>query len=183
VSLDLDVHLSAIAAGDAQAFALWLAGAEGILRGRLRSFAGSVDTEAVLQESMLRVWQVAPKFKPDGRPNSLLRLACRICRNYAVDEIRRAGRSPIELLDADAAVEVSAPDPLLRRAIALCREALPAAPARALSLRLDACGARHDRELAERAEMTLNTFLKNVGRARKLLVECLRKRGIALETT
>ena len=28
--------------------------------------------------------------------------------------------------------------------------------------------------------MTLNTFLQNVGRARKLIAECLRKRGVDL---
>ena len=181
MSLDLDVHLSAIAAGDTQAFGQWLAGAEGVLRGRLRSFAGAVDTEAILQESLLRVWQVAPGVRLDGRPNSLLRLACRICRNHAVDEIRRAGRSPIDLADVDSPVLVDAPDPLLRRAIQLCRDALPSAPARALAQRLDGLGARHDRELAARAEMSLNTFLKNVGRARQLLTECLKRRGIALE--
>ncbi len=181
MSVDLDIHLSAIAAGDADAFAGWLAGAERIVRGRLRSFAAVVDTEAVLQESLLRVWQVAPRFRPDGKPNSLLRLACRIARNAAIDAARRAGRSPVELADAEAAVVVAPPDPLLRQAIRLCREALPSAPARALSMRLEGHGARHDSELAERAEMKLNTFLKNVGRARKLLAKCLRKRGVALE--
>lgn len=44
----------------------------------LRSFAAKVDTEAVLQESLLRVWQVAPKVVPDGRENCLLRLGVRI---------------------------------------------------------------------------------------------------------
>ena len=57
MSTDLDIHLTAIAAGDATAFAAWLAGAELPLRRRLRPFASSVDTEAVLQEALLRVWQ------------------------------------------------------------------------------------------------------------------------------
>ena len=36
-------------------------------------------------------------------------------------------------------------------------------------------------ELAASVKMRLNTFLKNIGRARKLLVACLRKQGITME--
>src|SRR5690606_14601871 len=72
--IDLDVHLAAIVAGDTRAFGRWLAGAEAPVRDSLRSFARVVDVEAVLQEALLRVWQVAPRFEPDGRPNGLLRL-------------------------------------------------------------------------------------------------------------
>src|SRR6185437_5928786 len=75
---DLDVHFPAIAAGDAGAFGRWLAGAEPCLRQSLRPFAARVDTEAVVQEALLRTWQVVPRHAPDGRPNSLLRLALRI---------------------------------------------------------------------------------------------------------
>ena len=56
---------------------------------RCASFAAVVDVEAVLQESLLRVWQVAPRFDADGGPNGLLRLAIRIARNLAVSELRR----------------------------------------------------------------------------------------------
>jgi DNA-directed RNA polymerase specialized sigma24 family protein len=78
---DLDAHLPGIRAGDAQGFAAWLAGAESPLRAALRSFAAVVDVEAVLQEAFLRVWQLAPDFVPDGRPNALLRYAHRIARH------------------------------------------------------------------------------------------------------
>ena len=47
-----------------------------------------------------------------------------------------------------------------------------------MGARFDDGGARHDRELAARLGMTLNTFLKNIGRARKLLIECLERRGV-----
>ena len=67
---DLAVHPAAHAAGDAQAFGRFLAGAEQRLRRALASFAARVDTEAVLQESLLRLWQIAPRFVADGRPNS-----------------------------------------------------------------------------------------------------------------
>ena len=89
MTLDLDVHLDAIVGRDVAAFAQWMASAEGVLRDSLRSFATAVDVEAVLQEALLRVWQVAPRFVRDGAPNGLLRLGLRIARNLAVSEVRR----------------------------------------------------------------------------------------------
>ena len=177
--MDLDTHLSAIAAGDAQAFAVWLAGAEPSIRRSLASFAAVVDTEAVLQEALLRTWQVAPRVKSDGRPNSLLRLAVRIARNLAIDQTRRARAQPVEPEELDASVEPSLPDPMLRRAIAQCRELLSGPPAQAMTARLD--GQSSDRELAAQLGMKLNTFLKNVGRARRSLSDCLKRRGVVLE--
>ena len=35
------------------------------------------EGEAVVQETLLRLWQVAPRHTPDGRPDSLLRLGIR----------------------------------------------------------------------------------------------------------
>lgn len=185
---DLDAHLPQIAAGDADAFGRWLAGAEAELRESLRRFAAQVDAEALLQEALLRVWQVAPRLQPDGRPNTLLRLAVRVARNLAVDEARRAGfRAPVgeedlaALLDALAGEAAPAPpDPLLRRLIARCRERLAARPRAALDARLRAGGAEPDAALAAALGMRLNTFLQNVGRARKALAECLRRGGAAL---
>ena len=82
--VDLDEHLDEICEGNKLAFAAWLGGAEDTVRATLRSFARVIYVEAVLQESLLRVWQVAPRFDPDGRPNGLLRLAIRIARNLAI---------------------------------------------------------------------------------------------------
>src|SRR3990167_8473055 len=131
-----DVHLAAIIGGDTHAFGLWMAGAEPIVRDTLRSFAMVVDVEAVLQEALLRVWQVAPRFVDDGRPNGLLRLAIRIARNLAISEVRRTRARPAEPTEAHdleaalAAAErpVSAPDPMLRRALVECRDRLPPKP-------------------------------------------------------
>lgn len=174
---DLDEHLPAIAAGDADAFAAWLAGAELPVRRSLRSFAAVVDTEAVLQEALLRVWQVADRVRPDGRPNTLLRFALRVARNAAIDEVRRR-REVLAEAPVDDVAEPELPDPLLRRHIERCREQLPAQPGRALAARLAAQGGVDDRTLAEQLGMRLNTFLKNVGRARTLLQACLRAAGV-----
>ena len=184
--VDLDHELGAIGAGDPEAFARWVAVAEPSLRASLRPLAARLDGEALLQEALLRVWQVAPRCRPDGRPNALLRLGARIVRNLAIDELRRRRVDPTEAAQLErtlAALEPrppQAPDPLLRRAIADCRAALPDKPAAALQARLDDAGGAPDRELAARLSMRLNTFLQNVGRARKLLADCLRRRGVDL---
>jgi RNA polymerase sigma-70 factor (ECF subfamily) len=181
---DSDLELTAIAAGDADAFARWLVTAELPLRRALRKYATAVDTEAVLQEALLRVWQVAPRCQPDGRAHGLLRMAMRITHNLAVSEARRHRLAPTPSGDAlpDTAVEPAAtPDAAVRAAVAACRKKLPTQPARALTARLEADGQHADRELAERLGMQTNTFLQNITRARNLLAECLRRAGIDLE--
>jgi DNA-directed RNA polymerase specialized sigma24 family protein len=187
--LDLDVHLPAIASGDTAAFARWLSGAEPAVRASLRSFAARVDVEAVVQETLLRAWQVAPRVEPDGRPNGLLRVALRAARNLAIDDHRRSGRREEPVAPDHAALATTpddAPqpaDPLLRRVIAACFEKLPAQPGAALRARLDAAGADADAALATRCQMRLNTFLQNVARARKHLLACLAENGVILATT
>lgn len=184
MALDLDEIAPALALGDPDAFAWWLARAEPALRRSLASFAAQVDVEAVLQESLLRVWQVAGRFQPDGRPNGLLRLARRIARNLAIDEARsaRGERSRGEPAEPDDLVLApSEPDPLLREAVERCHDALPGRPRAALDARLASGGGSPDRTLAEAVGMRLNTFLQNVTRARRLLAECLAQRGIRLE--
>lgn len=185
---DLDTELAAIVAGDPDAFGRWVAGVEHELRKSLRATAALVDTEAIIQESLLRVWQVAPRFKHDGRPNGLLRLAVTIARNLIASELRRTRpdlgkedtieRALAAELRLDAA---SAPDPFLRQAIEECRAKLPGKPAQALLQRLLNGGAESDETLAERLGMRLNTFLQNFTRARKLLAECLKAKRINLE--
>ena len=182
---DLDRHLPAIAAGDADAFAAWVAGSEARIRLSLSRFAASVDVEAVVQETLLRVWQVAPRVEPDGRPNSLLRLGVRIARNLAISELRRrrvplASTEALTALAETQGVEPIEPDPILRQTLARCREGLRGPPARALAQRLEDGGRRPDRELAEALDMKLNTFLQNIRRARLALEACLDKAGVRL---
>lgn len=182
---DLDTYLDAIRAGDADAFGRWVAGSETRIRLSLRSFAEHVDVEAVVQETLLRVWQVAPRFTPDGRPDALLRLAIRTARNLAVSDVRRrrpTSFDPEQLERCARSEDVAIPqveaDPLLREAIVRCHDKLPRKPRAVLSARLESGGAMHDRDVAATLGMTLNTFLQNVTRARRLLVACLQKLGI-----
>lgn len=183
--LDLDSHLSAIVAGDTAAFGRWMASSEHTVRDSLRSFAARVDTESVVQETFLRVWQVAPRFQRDGRPNGLLRLALRIARNLAISETRRlkTAATVSDELENRVAVELDErgprpPDPMLRQAIVQCRQRLPDKPGQALTARLESAGGDHDREVARRIGMTRNTFLQNVTRARRFLVKCLEELGV-----
>lgn len=185
-AVDLDVHLLAIQAGDAQAFGRWASGAEGPLRASLRVFAASVDAEAIVQETLLRVWQAAPRVEPDGRPNALLRVSLRAARNLAVSELRRRRATPVEAEDIEALLARAeqadtTADPLLRQVISGCMEKLPGKPAEALNARMLSLGHDPDETLAERLGMRLNTFLQNVTRARKLLADCLRRHGVALD--
>ena len=161
--------------------------AEPALRQALRAFAAVLDAEAVLQEALLRVWQVAPSFTPDDKPNALLRFSLTVARNAAISELRRSRprQEQLDQLEQQLALDVegrpSPPDPFLRRAIADCRSKLPPQPALALEQRLASGGAEDDATLAARLGMKRNTFLQNFTRARKLLRECLEKNGVALD--
>lgn len=187
--MDLDALLVSIQSGDADAFARFVAGAEHPMRGALRPFAARVDTEAVLQEALLRVWQVAPRFVPDGKPNALLRFAVRVAKNAALDEARRTKVALVDdgrfatLVDESSLAEAAPPpDPLLRKAFLECRDRLPGKPSSALTARIEASG-ESDETLASLLGMTPNTFLQNFTRARKLLADCLKRKGIALGAT
>lgn len=186
--MDLDAFLPAILLGDTRAFAQWMARAEGPLRDSLRSFVTVIDVESILQESLLRVWQVAPRFVADGRPNGLLRLGLRIARNLAISEVRktRARAMPEEDLERALAIAEEGrtsdgPDPLLRAVLAKCHQRLPEKPRQALDARMTAEGGRGDDELAQIIGMRLNTFLQNFTRARKMLAECLKKAGVVFD--
>ena len=182
--MDADVYLDAILLRDKRAFGQWMAVAEEPLRVSLRSFAAVVDVEAVLQESLLRVWTVAPRFVRDGRPNGLLRLGVRIARNLAVSEVRRTKSRPMSPEDLSEHADPSEPaqaDPILRRTIQECRDKLPEKPREALTARLESGGAEQDLDLATRLGMTVNTFLQNFTRARRFLAECLKKHGVEVD--
>ncbi len=178
-------QLARISAGDAAAFGQWASSVESSLRGTLRPFAALCDCEAVLQEALLRVWQVAPRFKHDGKANALLRFAVITARNVAFTELRKVAATPTELdelhrsLEAQGDVSPKTPDPHLRAALQKCREKLPAQPGLALTARIERSD--DDHALAASVQMTLNTFLQNVTRARKFLAECLKKAGVDLD--
>jgi len=179
--MNLDEYLPGIVAGGQDSFARWMAGAERPIRESLRRFAASVDTEAAVQETLLRVWLVARRCHPDGQPNSLLRFAIGIARNLALSEIRRRRREePIADVPEPPAPfsEPALPDPALRKIIKRCLDKLPPKPAAALRARIESAGAQPDSRLADGLGMRPNTLLQNITRARRLVAQCLQQAGI-----
>jgi RNA polymerase sigma-70 factor (ECF subfamily) len=178
-------QLSAIIGGDEHAFGQWMVDAEPTIRLSLHSFAAVVDTEAVVQETLLRVWQVAPRFRNDGQPRGLIRLGVRIARNLAISETRKSrsiGADEDELGRrlAEDSPPAPTPDPFLRKAIEDCRDKLPGKPLSVLTARLGSAGGDADATLAAGLGMTANTFLQNFTRARKFLLSCLEEQGIQI---
>jgi RNA polymerase sigma factor (sigma-70 family) len=178
---DLDALVPLIAVGDEEAFARFVAASEQTVRRSLRSFATMLDTEALVQEAFLRVWQSAARFVPDGREGSFLRFAVRVARNLAVSELRRRREVLVESVVDEPAPQAATVDPLLRSVISRCLEAL-LGPARvALFARIESAGHDADAVLAERVGMRPNTFLQNITRARRSLVTCLESQGVRLQ--
>lgn len=177
---DTDHELELIKHGDTAAFGRWMSLVEPTLRLSLRSFATTVDVEAVLQESLLRTWNVAPRVERDGKPNALFRMALRIARNFAISERRRRTATAMdhESLAAFADETPVFADPMLLERVRECHAKLPSKPRQALTARLESQGSEADELLAARLSMRLNTFLQNFTRARKLLLECLRNLGV-----
>jgi len=178
--IDEQAELLAIAQRDEQAFAGWFGRSEESIRLSLRSFARSVDVEAVVQETAMRAWLVVSMFKHDGKPNALLRWAVIVARNVARDYARRGGREfPLEGLDDVPEIPTEAPsDPMLAERLRICRRKLTGKPAAALRARLRRGATVSDRQLAESVSMTFDSFRQNMTRARKALEKCLEGFGI-----
>jgi hypothetical protein len=110
-----------------------------------------------------------------------------VCRNLALDELRRLRAQPADMETIERALQSAGevadpiePDPLLKLLLDECRGRLPVQPGRALAARLESDGTQPDRALAVSLGMQLNTFLQNVSRARRLLLECLEEHGVNL---
>jgi RNA polymerase sigma-70 factor (ECF subfamily) len=182
----IDQTYDAVKSGSQSGFADWLRLVELPLRASLRSFATAVDVEAIMQEGLLRMWQLAPTLELEGCDASL-RYALRLMRNLALAEARRLRRiSPAELDELEKLPGASVdpdplPDPALRRLIRKCIAQLPRRPREALLARLDDGGRRPDREIAEHLHMRRNTFFQNITRARRLMRECLERHGVTPE--
>jgi DNA-directed RNA polymerase specialized sigma24 family protein len=183
--LSIDTAFAVAGHGDTQAFAVWMSMVETPLRQSLARFARVVDSEVVVQETFLRMWLVArdPARRLEGE-DALLRFALRVARNVVHEELRRM--RPYQSIDDKELNELpemsfapELPDPALGKAISECIDRLPEQPKTALRARIQE-GYMPDRDLAQRVRMKLNTFLQNIVRARKLMSECLERRGVRL---
>jgi len=175
-------------AEDEGAFTAWMQAVELPLRARLRSVSSEVDVEAIMQEALLRMWGIARSGRPLEGPDASLRLARAVLRNVVFEELRRLrrhGGPPADPWPEGDGIEIAGPapeppDPLLRRIILRCLEKVPGIPARAIRARIELGHLLPDREIAEGLRMKPNTFLQNIGRARKFLTQCLEENGVRL---
>lgn len=172
--------------GDRGAFAQWMGMVEIPLRRSLHRFARAVDVEAAVQETLLRMWMVAgdPQRVLQGS-NASLKYAFAVGRIVALEEMRRYRQDRFVELDVlenlpEGRINPDPPDPALARKLQDCVERLPRRPREALWARVHD-GRLPDRQLADALRMKANTFFQNIVRARRLLRECLERRGVRLE--
>jgi len=172
--------------GDRGAFAQWMGMVEIPLRRSLHRFARAVDVEAVVQETLLRMWLVAgDRQRVLQGSRASLKYAFAVGRIVALEEMHRYRQDrfvELDVLDGlpEGRIDPDPPDPALARKIRECMERLPARPREALCARVHN-GHLSDRQLAASLRMKANTFFQNIVRARRLLRECLARRGVRLE--
>jgi RNA polymerase sigma-70 factor (ECF subfamily) len=174
--MDDDELLTAIAAGDDTALRELFSRHAPWLAIRLRSLLPATDTEDVLQETFLAVWQGARSYRPEGAGAAWL---WGIARRQAAQWLRRRGRAA-DLVAALAQVGTPAvPDPaeaaLTRAELADAVEALgpPGAPEREV-WRLVYVQDRPVAEVAELMGVPAGTVKSRAHRTRRLLRAALR---------
>jgi DNA-directed RNA polymerase specialized sigma24 family protein len=167
---------------DKVAFGQWMGRVERPIRASLARFARAVDVEAIVQETLLRMWIVATEGLRDLQgPDASLRFAVGMARNLARAEARRNGR--LQFLPPEDLPEVSrdpepVPDPGLAAAIRDCVANLSPKLRTVLNERVYGGPFHPDRVLADRLQMRLNTFLQSVVRGRAQIRTCLEKKGV-----
>lgn len=179
---DYDVEvaeLQAIAERDLEAFSRWFARCEIHLRTSLRSFEQFVDVEAVVQDTVIKVWEDPLRIRPDGRPGFLLRWARTVALNAARNAARRQGHHAAMPADDDVAGDVRPmSDVFLRTRVQECFGRLPVPQQRAFRARVADAGSRTDRQLAASIDMSFDAFRQTLTRGRRALVACLRSFNI-----
>ena len=181
---EVDRLFAGARAGDVKSFERWMGSVELPVRLSLRRFARAVDAEAIVQETLLRMWILArdPEREMVGE-NASLRFALGVARNLARAEVRKTAHQ-VTLPPEDLPEIPVAPDPpsslALRRKILDCIEKLARKPRAALTARLEMGGLVPDNRIAAVLEMTRNTFLQNITRARKQVMTCLERQGVSL---
>ena len=181
---DIDTLFARVRMGDKLAFSRWMGRVERPIRMSLARFARAVDVEAIVQETLLRMWVLATRsLRELEGENASLRFAIGLARNLARSEARRMGRMqflPPEDLPDVPLDPPPAPDPGLAAAIRDCVGKLTAKLRAVLESRVARGALEPDRELAAALGMKLNTFLQNVVRARQQMRTCLEGKGVPL---
>ena len=178
---EIDELFARVWMGDQQAFAQWMGRVERPIRMSLARFARAVDVEAIVQETLLRMWVLVSRHRRELEgENASLRFAIGLARNLARSEARRMGRVrflPPEDMPETPVEPTPVPDPGLAVAIRDCMGRLTAKLREVLQARITHGPHLHDREIAMGLKMKTNTFLQNVVRARQQMRKCLERKG------
>jgi DNA-directed RNA polymerase specialized sigma24 family protein len=170
-------------AQDKQAFGDWAGRVERPVRRSLERFARAIDVEGVVQETLLRMWELARGHEitltgENASQRYARTLAYNLARNLARRHRRETLLPPDELPEDPAATPLAPPrDPFLLLHIRDCLAALKGKLKRAMTARLEH-GHRPDDVVAGMLKMKKNTFLQNIVRARKQVDECLATKGV-----
>ncbi len=178
--------------GDRAAFAQFAVRIEFILlcylRMSPRTKAACNEADDVIQETLLRCWAHLPEFA--GQPGAAIPWAWTICRNVAVDLLRRRNTRAALSLDTPQGKGVQVPTPRpspeaiaeAREAWAVLRKALAQLPPPLL--RLIRChylyGWSHAR-CAQRLGMSRHAFNMKLYRARQILYETLAAQDLSAD--
>jgi DNA-directed RNA polymerase specialized sigma24 family protein len=179
---EIDALFARVRERDRVAFGQWMGRVERPIRVNLARFARAVDVEAIVQETLLRMWIVATEgLRELQGPDASLRFAIGMARNLARAEARRNGR--LQFLPPEGLPEMPtdpepSPDPGLAAAIRDCMARLSPKLRQVLSERIAGGAVHPDRVLANRLRMKLNTFLQSVVRGRQQIRQCLEKKGV-----
>jgi DNA-directed RNA polymerase specialized sigma24 family protein len=181
---EIDALFARVQHGDPMAFRMWMGRVERPIRFSLRHFARAVDVEAIMQETLLRMWLIATRHLRDLEGvDASLRFAIGMARNLARSEARRMGRErhlPPEAMPEVPQEPPPTPDPGLAAAIRDCMGRLSAKLRLVLETRIVLGPSQPDREIADTLEMKLNTFLQNIVRSRQQMRKCLQGKGVPL---
>jgi RNA polymerase sigma-70 factor (ECF subfamily) len=167
--------LAAYAAGDiAAARRLTLRLAPRLIATATRLLADATEAEDVAQETMLRLWRLAPDWRPGAAQPATW--AHRVAVNLCLDRLRRRPASPLEAAEA---VEDPAPPPLAAleaadraAALAAALAALPDRQRAAISLRH--FEERSNPEIAESLGVSVEAVESLLARGRRALSRALR---------
>ena len=158
---DLEEQLLRIAAGDTEALAAFYNATRSAVYGLALSYLkNGHDTEDVVQDTYLRVWDSAPLYRPQGTPKAWL---LKIARNLALMQIRQ--RDKTRELPEDLPLTVDGPAVTVedRQVLEAAFQVLGDQERQIVMLHVTA-GLKH-RELAQLLELPLSTVLSKYRRA------------------
>lgn len=164
---ELDALLSAVAAGDREAFGRLYSRTRGAVYGLVLSYLKQADdAQDVTQDVFVRIWDAAPQYRPQGKPMAWI---LTVARNQALTRLREREKSQSLAPEAWEAIPAAAPavTPEDRALLQSALERLSDRERQVVLLHA-AAGLKH-REIAALLRIPLSTVLSLYHRALKKL--------------